>query len=68
MFDPLTWYEFFSEDDEEQFIKKKNRRRKREKIERSKELFQKLNGQGMKSVILPLLEKRSRQERENEND
>lgn len=54
--------------DDEYVIKKSNRRAKRDKIEQGKEAFEKLNGRGLKSVILPLLAKRARQERDNEEN
>jgi hypothetical protein len=59
MSDPYTYYAKY---DEENFrIKKANRDRKIDKRAQANEDFMKLNGQGMKSVILPLLAKKAKE-------
>lgn len=59
-----NFWEFYDEDDYP--IKKGNRRAKREKIERSKEAFMKLNGRGLISDILPTIGKLSKKEKKGQ--
>lgn len=53
----IEWFD----DDEDYTVKKKNRRAKREKIERSKEAFMKLNGRGLITDTLPTIVKKSKE-------
>lgn len=59
-------YEYFDKYDESDFrIKGGNRDRKIDKRAKAKQDFMRINGQGLKSTILPLLGKRRREELEN---
>ena len=55
--------EWFMEEEDHYVIKGQNRRAKRDKIERSKEAFMKLNGRGLISDTLPILEKKGKKEK-----
>ena len=61
----LAKYEYFDKYDDEDFrVKKSNRNRKIDKRAQAKEDFMRVNGQGLKSTILPLLAKRTREIRD----
>ena len=56
------YYEYFAKYDEDDFrVKKSNRNRKIDKRAQAKEDFMKVNGAGLKKVILPLLQKKARE-------
>ncbi len=55
--------DMFLEEEDHYHIKGQNRRAKRDKIERSKELFMRLNGRGLITDILPTLAKKSKKEK-----
>ena len=58
-------YEYFDKYNEDDFrIKGGNRDRKIDKRAKAKQDFMKINGQFLKSDILPLLEKKARKARE----
>lgn len=57
----ISWDYFNRYDDEEFKVKKSNRRRKIDKRAQAHEDFMRLNGQGFKSTILPLLAKKSQE-------
>lgn len=57
----IEYWEFYDEDDENAMVKKRNRRAKRDKIDKSKELFMKMNGRGLITDVLPNLGKKKKE-------
>lgn len=61
----LDSFAYFNKYDDDDFhVRKHNRRRKIDKRSKAREDFMKVNGAGLKSVILPLLEKKAKESRE----
>lgn len=58
----IAKYEYFDKYDDHDFpVKKSNRNRKIDRRAQAREDFMKLNGQGLKSTILPLLAKKAKE-------
>ena len=64
MFDSYAYFDKYGDEDFK--VKKANRNRKIDKRAKANEDFQRMNGAGLKSVILPLLAKKAREARKNE--
>lgn len=61
----LAKYEYFDKYDDHDFpVKGKNRDNKIDKRAKANEDFMRINGQGFKSTVLPLLAKKARQVRD----
>lgn len=62
-YEPATYWEQMDEDDFDHLIKKANRRAKVDRISKAKEEFMKVNGQKLKSTILPILNEQTKEAR-----